>query len=380
MKSNIVNGKIYNRLLRRLFFQTIAVLVLAAILAISLRSMLKGKVADHLVYFISIFSGVDRDSALMIYWYYFRNNMDIIIGIVIAVLFLILFRLSASLFTRYFDQMVAGVDKLTAESDEDIVMTPELAFMEVKLNEVKDRLKKRAKEAQSAEQRKNELVVYLAHDIKTPLTSVIGYLSLLDEASDMPADKKAKYVHIALEKAYRLDTLMNEFFEITRYNLQSMPLNKKDINLCYMMVQLTDELYPQLAAHKKNIKINIEETINIRGDSEKLARVFNNILKNAIAYSDDNSIINISAQERTDEVIIRFENQGGIPKEKLNSIFEKFYRLDSSRSSTTGGSGLGLAIAKDIITLHGGTIKAQSDNLFTLFTVKLPKTPTADIP
>lgn len=380
MKRNTVNRKIYNRLLRRLFLQTLALLIIAAVLAISLRSMLRGKVADSLVYLISILFRVDWYEAARIYWYYFSNNMVIIIGTVIALLFFLLFRLSASLFTRYFDQMAAGVDKLAAESDEDIVMPPELAFMEVKLNEVKDRLKKRAREAAAAEQRKNDLVVYLAHDIKTPLTSVIGYLSLLDEASDMPAEQKAKYVHIALEKACRLDTLMNEFFEITRYNLQSVPLNKKDINLCYMMVQIADELYPQLAAHKKDISINIEETISILGDSEKLARVFNNILKNAMAYGDDNSIININAQERTEDVAIYFENQGGIPKEKLDSIFEKFYRLDSSRSSLTGGSGLGLAIAKDIITLHGGTIKAQSDNLFTIFTVKLPKPSAADIP
>lgn len=371
MKSNTFKEKAYGRLLRRLFFQTLALLAIAAILVLFLRSILRGKLADKLVYYIAIFLDTDWYRAQNIYFIYIRNNIELIIGLVIVIFFVILFRLSSSLFTRYFDQMVAGVDKLSEEADEKIVMNPELRFMEIKLNEVKDRLKKRAEEAQAAEERKDELVVYLAHDIKTPLTSVIGYLSLLDEAYDMPGEQKAKYVHIALEKSYRLETLINEFFEITRYNLKSMPLYQKEINLCYMMIQVADELYPQLAPHGQDIRISIGENTIIWGDSQKLARVFNNILKNAIAYGDKNSSIDISAEESGDKVVICFENQGAIPKEKLNSIFEKFYRLDSARSSTTGGAGLGLAIAKDIITLHGGTIKAQSDNAHTIFTVEL---------
>ncbi len=303
---------------------------------------------------------------------YIRNNIDIIIVITMIVFFFILLRLSFSWFTKYFDQIVTGVDKLAEEADETIVMSPELKFMETKLNEVKDKLKKRTEKAQTEEQRKNDLVVYLAHDIKTPLTSVIGYLSLLNEAPDMPTEQKAKYVGIALEKAYRLEKLISEFFEITRYNLQYVPLNKENINLCYMMVQIADEMYPQLAASGKQIETDIKEDIIVYGDSEKLARVFNNILKNAIAYSMDGSTIYITAEAKPDKVVIRFKNQGTIPQNQLSSIFEKFYRLDAARSSATGGAGLGLAIAKDIISLHGGIIRAESDIECTTFTVELP--------
>ena len=370
MKNKVLRGKVYSKLIQRLFYQTIAMLGAAFVLVIVLREALRGNFANFMVWLIGIIWG--RRSSDQIYQLYIRNNFDIIIVITMIAFFFILLRLSFFWFTNYFDQIVTGVDKLAEEADETIVMSSELKFMEIKLNEVKDKLKKRTEQAQVEEQRKNDLVVYLAHDIKTPLTSVIGYLSLLDEAPDMPTEQKAKYVGIALEKAYRLERLISEFFEITRYNLQYVPLNKKNIDLCYMMVQITDEIYPQLTANGKQIETDIKEDIIVYGDSEKLARVFNNILKNAIAYSMYNSTIYITAEAKPDKVVIRFVNQGTIPKEQLNSIFEKFYRLDAARSSATGGAGLGLAIAKDIISLHGGTIRAESDNGCTTFSVELP--------
>ena len=155
-----------------------------------------------------------------------------------------------------------------------------------------------------AEQRKNDLVVYLAHDIKTPLTSVIGYLNLLDEAPDMPAEQKAKYVGITLKKAYRLEQLINEFFEITRYNLQSIVLDQSDINLSYMLMQMADEFYPMLAPQHKAAQVDAPEDLIIHGDADKLARVFNNIFKNAIAYSYENTTIHIRARREEDQVLI----------------------------------------------------------------------------
>ena len=240
------------------------------------------------------------------------------------------------------------------------------------LNKVKHTLERRALEAQQYEQQKNDLVLYLAHDIKTPLTSVIGYLSLLDEAQDIAQAQRSKYTHIALEKANRLETLVNEFFEITRYNLSNVPLTLKTIDLGYMMVQIVDELYPQLAALGKTVQMNIGDEISVVGDSEKLARVFNNILKNAIAYSEDGGLIEISAEEIAGQTIIRFRNAGTIPEDKLESVFDKFNRLNAARSSSTGGSGLGLAIARDIVRLHGGEISVKSAGGYTVFTVALP--------
>ncbi len=222
-------------------------------------------------------------------------------------------------------------------------------------------------------QRKNDLITYLAHDLKTPLTSVLGYLRLLDEAPDMPTAQKAKYTHIALEKAERLEDLIEEFFEITQYNFQNIYLEKENLDLSYMLMQMTEEFYPILSAHGNEIKLETEENLHIDADPDRMARVFNNILKNAVAYSYPDTPIKVQAFQKKERVLISFENQGkNIPKEKLDMIFEKFFRLDSSRRSNTGGAGLGLAIAKEIVELHGGSISAKSENERVIFTVELP--------
>ena len=222
-------------------------------------------------------------------------------------------------------------------------------------------------------QRKNDLITYLAHDLKTPLTSVLGYLSLLDEAPDMPEVQKEKYTRIALEKAERLEGLIEEFFEITQYNLQNIFLEKEKLDLSYMLMQMTEEFYPVLAAHGNEVKLEAEEDLHLYADPDRLARVFNNILKNAVAYSYPNTPITIRASRNKDKILLSFENHGkNIPQEKLDSIFEKFFRLDSSRRSNTGGAGLGLAIAKEIVELHGGSISARSQDERVTFTVELP--------
>ena len=371
MKRNIFRGKVYSKLIRKLFLQTLALLGVAVFLGFLLRALFQGKLGNGIVDLLQGVLNVDWTTAHELYMNNIRNNLEYIILFVIMVLFFLLFWISLSWFTRYFDQIVEGVDRLAQESEEDIRMGPEMKFMEVKLNEVKKRLKDRSEKAREAEQRKNDLVVYLAHDIKTPLTSVVGYLSFLDENTDMPPEQRQKYVRVALDKANRLETLINEFFEITRYNLQSVPLNRERINLSYMMLQITDELYPLLVAKGRKAVQRIPEQMTVYGDSEKLARVFNNILKNAVAYSSGGSI-EITAETVSGGVRLFFRNEGMIPADKRESIFEKFYRLDEARTTGSGGAGLGLAIAKDIVLLHGGTIRADSRNGYTVFMVILP--------
>ena len=221
--------------------------------------------------------------------------------------------------------------------------------------------------------RKNDLIAYLAHDLKTPLTSVIGYLSLLKEAPDMPWKQRAKYTNIGLEKAMRLESLINEFFEITRYNLHEIILEEEQFDLGYMLMQMAEEFYPVLEPRGKSVTIHQTEDLLITADPDKLARVFNNILKNAAAYSYDNTEIEIHVQLQNDTVQVSVSNFGRtIPPQKLERIFEKFYRLDDARSAHTGGAGLGLAIAKDIVDAHGGSICVTSRNQVTTFTVVLP--------
>ena len=307
----------------------------------------------------------------MIYFKIVTVNMQFILALVIIIFVFLLFHMLLDTYKRYFDEVVAGIDKLMEERAA-ISLSPELESVEHKLADVKRTLAERADEAKRAEQQKNDLVVYLAHDIKTPLTSVIGYLSLLDETPDMPDEEKAKYIHTAWEKANRLRTLVNEFFEITRSHSESLPLHKTKVDLFYMIAQISDELYPQLNACGKIIENHVDEDISVYGDSDKLARVFNNILKNAISYSAENSVIKVSARELSEWTVIQFENDGEIPEDKLNVIFDKFCRLSNARLSETGGSGLGLAIAKNIIVLHGGQIRAESSNGRTAFIIEIP--------
>jgi two-component system sensor histidine kinase VanS len=273
----------------------------------------------------------------------------------------------------YMEEIVEASKALTLPDDVAIHLPPVLRDVEGRMNQIKQLALLNERAARDEAQRKSDLIVYLAHDIKTPLTSVIGYLSLLDEAPDMPPEQRAKYTGITLEKAYRLDQLVDEFFEITRFNLQHITVSGEQINLSLMLRQLADEFYPMMEPQHKTAIVNAPEDLKLWGDADKLSRVFNNILKNAIAYSYDNCAILISAYGEGESTVISFTNEGApIPREKLDMIFEKFFRLDSARSTNTGGAGLGLAIAKEIITAHGGTISAQSEGGRTVFTVVLP--------
>jgi len=358
--------------------QILLILVLALISGYWISSLLidgvlQAPFADAFIHFCENVLQLDFYAAQKAYSIIFQQNKQLWLATGLILLLLVIFYFALSRFTKYFYHIALGVNSLLEESDKDIQLPAELEFMEKKLNVVKNTLEKRAKDAQEAEQRKNDLVVYLAHDIKTPLTSIMGYLSLLDEAKDMPLEQKEKYVKVTLEKSYRLEQLINEFFEITRFNLQSIILDKEAINLNYMLMQLADEFYPLLAPKGQQAIVNVEEDIKVFADANKLARVFNNIFKNAIAYSDKNSIINIHAEKQNDQIHISFTNKGkAIPPQKLTMIFEKFYRLDSSRSTQTGGAGLGLAIANEIVQAHGGTISAISTDEKTVFTVSLP--------
>ena len=223
-------------------------------------------------------------------------------------------------------------------------------------------------------QKKNDLITYLAHDLKTPLTSVMGYLNLLEDAPDMPLAQREKYTHIARKKAERLDSLIQEFFEITRYNLQNITLEKENIDLYYMLIQMKEEFYPVLAQKGNTIELKVPEDLQVYGDADKLARVFNNIIRNAVSYSYPSSVITIEGEKNSDGVCLFFRNKGKtIPKEKLSRVFQKFFRIDEARSSDSAGSGLGLAIAKEIVELHGGSISAISEQEETVFQIVLPE-------
>ncbi len=245
--------------------------------------------------------------------------------------------------------------------------------VEITLKDIKYDVLRSKQAVAQAESRRNDLVMYLAHDLKTPLTSVIGYLTLLRESPELTAEQRAKYIGITLEKANRLEQLINEFFEISRFNMQSITLEENRIDLGMMLRQIADEFYPMLRTKHLEISVELQERIMMVADADKLARVFGNLLKNAVAYCYENSTIRIGAKTQDGKVYVKFRNAcDPIPQEKLAHIFDKFYRVDQARTTATGGSGLGLAIAKQIVELHGGEISAKSGSQYTDFLVVLP--------
>ena len=284
----------------------------------------------------------------------------------------LLYRLLKKVF-GYIDEVGKATEDLVNKDVEYIELPDELEEIQKRMNHLKRESEKNEKLAKENEEKKDELIVYLAHDIKTPLTSMIGYLSILDEIDDMPKKKQKNYISIALDKSYRLEDLINELFDVARFNSEKIVLEKEELNLNLMLEQIIDDFYPTLRELNKSIKLNYNEPISINGDPDKLSRVFNNLIKNAISYSKEESEIVINLKKDNNNAIVEVINKGKqISKEKLSKIFEKFYRLDSARTSRTGGSGLGLAIAKDIVELHNGTIIAESNEEETTFRVTLP--------
>ena len=260
------------------------------------------------------------------------------------------------------------------ECDVSEIFPQEFSEISTQLVQIKADMERKEQYLKMETQKKNDLITYLAHDLKTPLTSVMGYLNLLEDAPDMPLAQREKYTHIARKKAERLDSLIQEFFEITRYNLQNITLEKENIDLYYMLIQMKEEFYPVLAQKGNTIELKVPEDLQVYGDADKLARVFNNIIRNAVSYSYPSSVITIEGEKNSDGVCLFFRNKGKtIPKEKLSRVFQKFFRIDEARSSDSAGSGLGLAIAKEIVELHGGSISAISEQEETVFQIVLPE-------
>lgn len=306
------------------------------------------------------------------YWCVTSKETIFIIYLIIVLIFALYRFFSLKVENR--EKLYSSLDNILDESSQNIELPDEMIKFSEKLNKIKYEYALSKKIAKEAEQKKNDLIMYMAHDLKTPLTSVIGYLTLLNEEKRISKDLQDKYMKIALDKSIRLEELTNQFFEITRYNLNDMPINKTQLNLSILFDQLIEEFYPMLEDRKLELKVNKPNTLIYNADGDKLARAFGNLLKNAISYSYENTVIEIEMIDNEDNIEVIFKNKGAtIPEYKLERIFDKFYRADESRGTNSGGAGLGLAITKEIIELHNGTISANSENETIEFVINLRK-------
>jgi signal transduction histidine kinase len=289
---------------------------------------------------------------------------------------------------KYMSRITQAVNEI-ANGNLDVFIpvkgSDELARLARNINEMAMKLKKSIEEEREAERTKNDLITSISHDLRTPLTSVLGYLELVN--TDKYADEITlrHYVAIALDKAHALKHLIDDLFEFTRVNYRGLTLRTETVNMALLLEQLTEEFVPILEKAGMEYRLNLpHDKVTVQADPSLLVRVFENLMSNAVRYGAEGHYVDIelstdratvptaSAVAHSGWVIVRIANYGApIPESQLGRIFERFVRIEESRSRDTGGAGLGLAIAKSIVELHGGSIRAYNEPTRTVFEVAL---------
>ncbi|PZM63443.1 sensor histidine kinase [Paenibacillus dendritiformis] len=304
----------------------------------------------------------------------------VIAGIILFILFYVLLN----------RQLIGSLERITetvqhiADGDFDqrcnITTDDEIGRLAKNIDIMVYQLKTSIEEERLAERTKNELITSVSHDLRTPLTSILGYLGLVEQDRYRDEVELRHYIHIAYEKAERLNVMINDLFEYTRMN-GGMTLRTKPMNVSEMAGQLC--VHYRYPMEQSGLTLQMSSNTDkcwVNADPDKLVRVFDNLLSNAMHYAYSGSVVELHLRQDEDKVEIIVKNAGDpIPSQDLPHIFDRFYRVEKSRSVKTGGSGLGLAIAKTIIELHGGTIRAESSPQATLFTIELPRIAPPDL-
>ena len=297
----------------------------------------------------------------------------LILGIL---LFSVTFMILQEPYIRYISRISEAVQNIS-EGDLntviDVIGDDEFSSMAANLNHMAADIKKLMEKERESERTKNELITNVAHDLRTPLTSIIGYLELLAGNQQVPADMQHKYIEIAYGKSRRLQKLIEDLFGFTKLNCGKIAMHVGQIDIVKLLGQLVEEAYPNFV--EKGLSYDLQSNVPakiINADGNLLARLFDNLIGNAIKYGADGKRVLVKIHAEGETVTVSVTNYGYvIPADELPLIFNKFYRVEQSRSSSTGGTGLGLAIAKEIVDMHGGTISVASDLNGTVFTVKL---------
>ena len=298
----------------------------------------------------------------------------ILIGIVaFAITFIFLERRR----NNYIEDIYAGIERMSKgdlTTKLDINGDDELSLMAFNINIMQDTINKLIESEKESEKSKNELITNIAHDLRTPLTSIIGYLEILVNNYNISDEKKKEYINIAFEKSKKLEILIEDLFSFTKMNYgDELIVNRERIDIVELLNQLISELYPLF--EKNDMECSLQTNVNklmLNLDPKLIVRLFENLINNAIKYGKDgkNIVVKIKNNKKLENVEISIINFGRlIPEESLKKIFDKFYRVDNSRTSETGGTGLGLAIAKSIVELHNGNISVKSDSAGTEFKV-----------
>ncbi len=368
----------YTRLkLKMLLFVVVSALAAAAASIVLMELVVDGIFQDPFarcfVWGAQTFFGQTEPEALETYQHYIRNYKQEILTAGMLLLLLISLYVLFGRIARWMEQLRRSIRQVASHPERPLDLPKELLPLRDDLDALRRQVEGQAEAVKENEQRRQDLIAFLAHDLKTPLTSVVGYLTLLKDDPGLTHAQRAKFTGIALDKARRLEELLGEFFDISRMDLDSGPEEHSPIQLSMLLEQLADEFYPLFAEKELQCAVEIEHHLMVLGDPDKLARVFDNVLRNAVSYSIPGGQVYIQAQKADGQAQVTIRNEGlEIPEGELANIFRKFYRLDAARSSRTGGAGLGLAIAKEIVERHGGGICAESNGRLTSFTITLP--------
>lgn len=308
--------------------------------------------------------------------------ITIVILVISISIFLYIFIRLSNRFVIYTEKISEGIHKIS-EGDFnykiDVNRRDEFGKIAENLNQMSDKLKQIMEKEHQDEIEKRNLITNVAHDLRTPLTSMIGYLELV-KTKKLDTEEQKKYIEIAYRKSKGLEKLIEDLFAYTKYVSNDMKIKKTKLNLSKFLNQLLEEYYLNFEEnHLELVTQGLDGNVMIIADPDLLVRAFTNLLGNALKYGRNGKVIRVELVEREDYVLVRMTNYGElVPKEELENIFKRFYRVEGSRSEKTGGTGLGLAIAKTIIELHQGTIHAISDYDGTTFTIKLNKSEESD--
>ncbi|WP_100617837.1 sensor histidine kinase [Bacillus cereus] len=280
-------------------------------------------------------------------------------------------------YLNYFDEISNGIHHLAKGDFTNTVhisSNDEFSDIAREINIASKNLKEAVVRGDFAESSKNQLIVNLAHDLRTPLTSVLGYLDLILKEENLTKEQIKYYSTISFTKSKRLESLIDELFEITRMNYGVQQLDKKSINLSELLIQLDEELYPLLEKNQLESRLHVEPHLTISGDGNFLARVFENLVTNAVRYGNNGKLVDMNGYIDGEDVVVQIVNYGeSIPEEELPYLFDMFYTGDKARTVQKNSTGLGLFIAKNIVEQHYGKISAESNEKRTIFEVRLPK-------
>lgn len=304
----------------------------------------------------------------------FRTMVLLAIGIAV---FIFCFYYLISDYMKYIRKLANGMKNIAQgdfETEIPVQAMDEFGQIAVYMNQMQETVREIMERERVAERTKNDLITNVAHDLRTPLTSIIGYIGWVKDQPSMDANIRQKYLEIAWRKALHLEQMTNELFGFVKLEHREMTLHMSRIDLRQLLEQLLDEEYPGF--EKAGLRAEFicrEDSVFLVGDGNLLARLFENLLNNAVKYGKDGKLIRLELELRNQMAVTRVINYGYvIPESELSNVFRKFYRVEQSRSQDTGGTGLGLAVVEQIVQLHSGSITVKSDLQGTVFEVVLP--------